>query len=460
MTEMQRRLFPWALLIGAFSLRAPALASGLWFDEIWLLSNIGSQSLGETLTTFKSDNNHPLYSILSWFSVQAFDGGPISLRLVAVLFGSLSVVAAYHLAAALLPHGTAVVLSLALMVSSHHIAFSTNARGYTALLFFSLSACFWFHRDLRGDHRYAWWRCAIALALASFVHLTGVFLSVGLLVAALIDRRRASVRILFLAGALSLLLHAPLLRQMLAFFRRDRPEVAAGVSWTDPFWALGEVFQSFGVSWSVGLIGLLGALGVGVVGCRALWKSNRWFVVATLVSPTILLCFLLAMGRNIWPRLFFCFAGLVFLIGLQGAAVLSANVSGRVRHALSIALLVGCAWGVPVVWTVPPQDFPAAAEGALALARPTDRIVTVGLAGFPYEPIYPQRFQHVETVDELNELRAEADRLLVLYTFPVHLQSRHVALWELLAAEATELSRTAGRAGGGALVLLSVPGRD
>ncbi|MDP6719103.1 MAG: glycosyltransferase family 39 protein, partial [Pirellulaceae bacterium] len=169
MTDRQLRWIPWALVSVGVLLRWPAMSGALWFDEIWLLSNVGHQTLAETLTTFKSDNNHPLYSILSWFGVHGFGGGAASLRLVALVFGVLSIAAAYRLASLLLPQRMAILLSVGLALSSHHIAFSTNARGYTALLFFSLNACFWFHHAVHGERRGAWWRCSLALALASFV---------------------------------------------------------------------------------------------------------------------------------------------------------------------------------------------------------------------------------------------------------------------------------------------------
>lgn len=456
MTERQCRQVLWALFIGAILFRLPALFGALWFDEIWLLSDVGSQTLGETLTTFKSDNNHPLYSILSWFPVHTFGADPWSLRLFALVFGALSVVSAYRLSAVFLPQRVALLLSACLMVSSHHIAFSTNARGYTALLFFVLEACFWFHRALHDDGRRAWQRCALALALASFVHMTGVFLALGLLIAVLMERRRALLRIFAMAGALSLLMHAVLLTQMIAFFRRDRPEIAASASWTDPLWVLGEIFQSLGVGWAAGLIVFSIGLGIAVLGCRSLWQEHRWLVLTAVFSPALLFCVLVGMGRNLWPRLFFCFAGLALIIAIRGCSTLLSQLPRWSRLTLSMGLLLVCAWGTPKVWTVPAQDYPAAAEVAMDLATEGDIVVTVGLAGFPYEKVYPQSFTQIVGLAELKALREQPGRLLVLYTFPVHLQSRYPEIWQLLDTEGVERARTFARIHGGALVLIEL----
>jgi hypothetical protein len=105
---------------------------------------------------------------------------------------------------------------------------------------------------------------------------------------------------------------------------------------------------------------------------------------------------------------------------------------------------------------VPAQDYPAAAEVAMELAIEGDVVVTVGLAGFPYESVYPQPFIHVEAFAELKALREQSGRLLVLYTYPLHLQSRYPEIWQLLDSEGVERARTLARIHGGALVLIEL----
>lgn len=458
MVDRRRSLICLALFLGAVCLRLPALTGGLWFDEIWLLSNVGEQTLFKTLTTFKSDNNHPLYSILSWFPVHWIGPGPVALRLVALVFGALSVVAAYRLAALFLTSKQALVVALLLLASSHHVAFSTNARGYTALMFFSLDALYWFRVAIEKERTHAWWRCALALSLATFVHMTGVFLAVGLLIGCIKQHWWTGCRILGAAAVASLLFHASILGQMLEFFGKDRAELAGKSEWTDMLWALGEVFHGLGIGWVGGVALMTAAAVVGLAGAAKLWTNHRWFVLTSLASPVLLFLVLRSMGRNLWPRLFFFLVGLLVIIAVKGAAVLLSRwrVPARFVQTLATLSVLAVAWGLPTVWSVSPQDYPAAAKGALHESKGADIVITVGLSAFPYESVYPETFQKVDDAATLQSLRARPGRCLVLYTFPLHLQSRHPEIWKLIWTEGREISRTPGRIHGGDLVLVEL----
>jgi hypothetical protein len=225
-------------------------------------------------------------------------------------------------------------------------------------------------------------------------------------------------------------------------------------SWLDPLWALGEVFQGLGVGWIGGIAFLACGMAIFALGSRALWTEHRWFVVTAVVSPAALFSVLILLQRNIWPRLFFGFSILLLMIAIRGIGVVLSRTSVRLQGFVALVLIAAASMGTLRVWSVPAQDYPAAARTVLEMASAGERIVTVGLAGFPYDRVYPHPFVQVETAVELNQLRSESQALLVLYTFPLHLQSRHPAIWRLLQDEGIEVARTIGRVHGGDLVLL------
>jgi uncharacterized membrane protein len=124
---------PWAWVTGLMvlgaALRVIGLNRGLWLDEIYFLVETLRHPLAQIVTFFPGDTQHPLYSILARISIVAFGEHPWSLRLPAVVFGTLSIPAIYLLGVAVSTRGQALTAAALLTVSYHHVWFSQDARG-------------------------------------------------------------------------------------------------------------------------------------------------------------------------------------------------------------------------------------------------------------------------------------------------------------------------------------------
>ncbi|MCC6407985.1 MAG: hypothetical protein IT453_12550, partial [Planctomycetes bacterium] len=68
------------LLALAAALRLHDLSNQLWFDEIDTLVHYARRPLGQVLTTFDSQNQHLLYSVLARISCVTFGDGAFALR--------------------------------------------------------------------------------------------------------------------------------------------------------------------------------------------------------------------------------------------------------------------------------------------------------------------------------------------------------------------------------------------
>ncbi|MEQ1856745.1 MAG: glycosyltransferase family 39 protein, partial [Longimicrobiales bacterium] len=264
-----------AFLAIALVLRLPGhLNSGLWFDEIWMLVESVRVPFTSLFTTFESDNNHPLYSILTWPGVRLFGEHAWTLRLPAVLFGVASIGMMWTFARLVTDRAEAALATALLTVSYHHVWFSQNARGYTMLLFWTLAATYFLLKTYAGGARRDWVMYALCLALATYTHASAVFVAIGhagvaflSLVASRVaptrgaesesrEARWAPLLGVALAGVLSLGLHAGMLGDMLAFFTQDAAPAAAGTNemnpntpseWTTIWWTLSAVVNSLGV---------------------------------------------------------------------------------------------------------------------------------------------------------------------------------------------------------------------
>ena len=172
---------PWAVAgavaLAAAILRARGLFSDLWLDEIWSLDGaFAARHWWDVLFRFNVDNNHHL-NTLYLFAVG--DGaGPVQYRLLAFICGVLSVLAAAAIARR---HGSGAGLVAALTFGTSYLLvfYSSEARGYSPVVLFSLLAWFIVQRQAETPK----WPKIIALAVCTLAgamaHRTYGFFLVG-----------------------------------------------------------------------------------------------------------------------------------------------------------------------------------------------------------------------------------------------------------------------------------------
>src|SRR5262249_10083457 len=137
------------LVVCALGLRLYDLGDGLWYDEIRTLVGYVRQPVGVIVSTFESQNQHLLYSLLARLSVAVLGESAWSLRLPAAVFGAASIWAAYWFGRLVTGRREALLAAGLLTFSYHHVWFSQNARGYSGLLCLTLVASGLFLRLLR-----------------------------------------------------------------------------------------------------------------------------------------------------------------------------------------------------------------------------------------------------------------------------------------------------------------------
>jgi len=238
------------------------LNSDYWIDEISALQKSFRLPISGILSTFLGDTHHPLYAVFARISLVLFGEAPWSLRVPAVLFGVAAIPATYLVARLVTSRREALVASLIMALSYHHVWFSQNARGYTLIGLLALLSTWALVRMLEGS---SWWMAlyfAAFAALGAYTHLTMVFVAVGQAIVAAVTVARPEagqprvdwrVPMLGFGGAafLTVMLYAPMLDQVVDFFV-NRPSNLVGTS--TPMWALVETIR-------VLLLGL-GAAGV------------------------------------------------------------------------------------------------------------------------------------------------------------------------------------------------------
>lgn len=436
------------LLALALAARLPNLDAGLWFDEVWLVVLQLRKPFAELATTYDSDNLHPLYALLAWPCVRAFGEVPWAARLPALVFGAAAVPAVYALGARSGSARAGVWAAVLLALSPHAVAFSQSARGYTGLLLFTVLACLGFREALRGGGARAVLLQGVALALATHVHLTGVFLGLAQLVAALLELRRspgarAALAGVLAGGLLSLALHAPILAPMAEFFTRERDAFAATRAvWKSPRWMLEAAAGSFGLGLPAGAALLATGALVALVGLGATWRRDRALALLAVLPGLLGQGAMWALGRNLWPRFFFALAGLWLLVFVAGGLWLSRALRAeRLADAGLLAAALASALLCVRVWTLPKQDFASAVAFVEERRGPDVAVLSAGQAMFPLRDWLGTDHVPLEDPATLERELAGKRAAYVVTSSEVFTSAYYPAVWELLSARGAEVAR-------------------
>jgi hypothetical protein len=455
------------ILLTSFVLRIYQLSNGLWLDEILTYVNYAHLPFGEIITTYDSQNQHFLYSLLAHASFFIFGESGWALRLPAVLFGVSSIWALYLLGREVTSSHEALFSCALLAFSYHHIWFSQNARGYTGLLFWTILASWLFVRGLREGLPQLWLLYATTAALGSYTHITMIFVVMGhFLIYGITlfvkrgDKWTGKWTIFFLgfclAGILTIQLYAFVLPQM---FGGTIGQGRVVTEWKNPVWTLLEIVRGMQIGFK-GIIPALFALVIFAFGSWSFAHSNP-IVIGLLFIPA-LLCGLAAvgMGHHLWPRLFFFTLGFGALIVVRGTMEvgrvllsffrLKSIRAASLGTALCSLLLLASATTIPAAY-LPKQDYWGAVGFLAKNKRPGDVIVTVGAAVFPYKKFYGVDWQEVEDAEGLNTMRTQAQRIWLTYTLPVHMKAMYPEIMTIIKNDFRIVRKFYGTLNGGTI---------
>ncbi len=462
----------WAVtgLLSATALvRLVGIGGDLWMDEVFTLVNYVQPGLGTVVGDFADDNQHVLYSLLAWASLQLFGETATALRLPALAFGVASVWATLQLGRRALGVREAWCAAALLALSYHHVWFSQNARGYTMLLFATVLATDLYLRARDSGSVRIWVAYAITLSLGTWAHLTMVFVGAAhaLITGALYwrergsgSRRLAPVWALTLAGWVTAHLYAVTLPQMVAYFNQPGAgSTTGGVAWSRPIWLVNETVRNLGVGLGLGWLGAGGAVAFGAYGLLRVWRRAPLLSVAMLLPSLLGGLTMLALGRSLWPRFLFGAFGFCALIAISGAVGLGdwlTRVRGWRRGwavAPALLLVLVSAATVPRVYRYPKQDYTSARDYVRGNLAPGDQVVALHMAGRVYNRYYATEWDETSTLDELTMRRAEKGRIWVLYTLPSYLAEARPELAAVLEAEFELMQVFPGTLGDGQIVV-------
>ena len=134
---MSKRLAVAALAVGLIERLLYFLWSPVTYDEAYTYLSFVSQPLLTAIGRYDLANNHPLNSLLAWFSTRLLSGEPMALRLPSLILGVGALFLCHRLFSRLMGPSAGALATLAFAVSPPILFYSTQARGYIGQLCFS-----------------------------------------------------------------------------------------------------------------------------------------------------------------------------------------------------------------------------------------------------------------------------------------------------------------------------------
>ncbi len=460
---------PWLLLalltLLAVVLRSIGLNNGLWYDEIKTLLESVQSPLLRILTVFPGDNQHTLFSVLAHLAISIFGDHPWSLRLPSMLLGAATVPLLFLFAREFLGRTEALLASLLLAVSYHHIWFSQSARGYAVLGFLAVLASWLLMRGLRRGRAsdFVWY--AVAAALGVYTHVTMVFLVAShamlcvlpLGVPTLDAERRACWRLplmgFILAGIFTVVLYSPVLLEVhSAVGKKSDPTNGATAKW-----ALVELLRGLQIGFG-SAVAVLAGIVLFLAGVWSYVRQSRFILGMFLLPGVITVVAPIVLHRPVRPRFVVFLAGFAVLMLVRGALEIGRALerrrqddvaASRIGVALVLVLVALSAASLPRNYRLPKQDFAGALHFIQSHRAAGEPVLTAGPATYPYRAYFRQSWRGVASLAEFRDARALGQRVWVVYTLKSYIQSGAPDLMAALNAECAVQGVFPGTVGGG-----------
>ena len=422
---------PGILFLLALALRIYRLNQSFWYDEIYAVVIGFHAPWIEMVTRMPNANHHPLYALLAKPCLLLLGEKEWTVRLPSLIFGSLTPPLLYRLGARWMNPRVGLLASLIMAVAMWPVCYSQDARGYAAMIFFSLLATDQFlvltdQPSRGGTAIYVLSAIAAGYAHLYSLALVAAHLAAGLILAFRREKRAVGLRLAALSLAAlagAALVYAP----MISGFIRFAVTRGQGLASASPAFP-GFVAQMF-LSWTAGeahpwlslLVLAPAAAGLGWTFSRQRTLALIWLISVFLgvAIPALTRTFIFARYLSYAvPGLYlFCAAG------LDRAAERLKPRSGFVALLAAPTLLV-LSMGLANYYHLGKQALRPAAEWIKQRA-PTARVLTVGRISDVFRYYYPQ-------AQELQEGTLLASSLLrhtvVVISYPSQIEERDLAI--------------------------------
>lgn len=334
-----------AVMLVAIALRLYNLGGpSLWYDE-FLTVSIASGPVENIPQAVKiGEQTPPLFhfAMHGWFWLTDYNPSEFSIRLPAALCGIGAVWMMYVLGSVIYGRREGCIAAMLMAVSTFQIAYSQEARVYSALMLFALISSYFFVKLVQAGGRTHQIGYVLSTGVLYWIHLHSIFVVAAQQAACfylwISERKRnealrPSPRVWMICTILALALFAPMVPTVVFWLGK-----ATGKDfWIGPMgaWFLPHVYAVYAGS-VVMLVVLLVLASCGVCKTKERWKSV--FLIALLLIPVLIPYVVSLIVRPLFvDRYAIAAAAGLYILAARGSAALPNNLA----RTIAVLLLLG-----------------------------------------------------------------------------------------------------------------------
>jgi mannosyltransferase len=328
------------------------------------------------------------------------------------------------------PRVEAALASFILALSYHHVFYSQDARGYTAMLFGGLLATLALIEALEHRSPWAWVvYCGGMLICVGSVAIGSVVLAGHLLAVTFLRPNLVFYVVFAITGWLLLHLYFFVIPDILGFIFGDYTRPEGGWHFSGAF--VEAILQ--GLRLGPVSVPILAAEAILVAtGIGSYVRQDRLFAALLLGPELILLLLLASLGVAFEPRFFIYVLPVVIVFTARGTRCVIEMFASRLQF-WSYAAAFTCVLAVSIFllrtwWRFPMQDFVGARHYVESRLSDGDAIVAIGMAGAGYRFYYWPQITVENRVSGLLDVMDRSPRVWLLCTFVPDMDQRRPKL--------------------------------
>lgn len=162
------------LVLGLFLRTYCLTCESVWLDEgysvLW-----AKQPPAEMIEAVSKDVHPPLYFLVLHYWIALFGEAEFTIRFLSVMFGFLAIFMMYKVGRLLFDRDSGLLASLILSLSTFHIHFSQELRGYSLMVLLALSSMYFFIKLLKEGRHVNYIAYVASGILLLYTHYFGLF---------------------------------------------------------------------------------------------------------------------------------------------------------------------------------------------------------------------------------------------------------------------------------------------
>lgn len=358
--------------------------NSMWLDEASTLTFISGSFTDIWNLIVTAEANPPLYLWLERVMLLVFGSGEISLRILSVIFGIITIPIVYFIGKEFIDENAGVISAFGIAISPYLILYSQEARAYSMMAFTAALVILFYIRSLKYNNRNDWILFGLSGALSIWTHYYIALLLTAFIFYTLLMYKFTYIKELLLSYGIMFILSTPLMVAIPYFMQRTSIGSSSwGMTGLSVILETLIQFTGFNIILTY-IILLLFLCGIAVLFFKEKEKS---ILLLWLLGFTFLASLYISNRMPMVPR-YLIFLNIIIILGVAASYKLLYKLTSK-NISLFIIIFLITLTSVPFLMnyytSYSKDDWRGFSKTLSSMTQPGDSIIVV--PGYIYQPL-------------------------------------------------------------------------